>query len=240
MWKTEAHLSKRFFDTEMWNKRWIRLLKPEHKLFWVYLMGKCDHAGLWDVDIDLASFQLGVELNQEELLFIFQDKVKQVPDENKWFIPSFVFFQYGTLNPSNKVHFSVVQILKRYKIQAPCEEHIRGLQAPKDKDKDKEEDKAKKKEFEKLWKKYPRKKGKDRAYVHFTTQVRTPEDLININKAMNNYIAEIKRMKTEEQHVKHGSTWFNHNWKDDIDYKPPEQFSGKDATDNAEAERIFK
>jgi len=27
-------------------------------------------------------------------------------------------------------------------------------------------------------------------------------------------------MGTEEEHIKYGSTWFNHCWEDDIDYTP--------------------
>ena len=81
------------------------------------------------------------------------------------------------------------------------------------------------KAFEELWSRYPRKKGKERARGHFKAQVKTEEDLLKINKALDNYIAEIKRMGVEEEHIKHGSTWFNHNWEDDVTYKPPEKES---------------
>lgn len=75
-------------------------------------------------------------------------------------------------------------------------------------------------DFEKLWSKYPRKKGKDRARVHFFAQVKTPTDLENINIALDNYLAEIIRMGIKEEHIKHGSRWFNHYWEDDVTYKP--------------------
>jgi len=90
--------------------------------------------------------------------------------------------------------------------------------------------------FEKLWKTYPMKDGKIEAKKHFMASVHTIEDYQLIKKAQKNYLSCPRIAKG---FIKNGSTWF-HNWKDWIDYKPPEQFSGKDATDDAEAKRLFE
>ena len=77
--------------------------------------------------------------------------------------------------------------------------------------------------FENIWKCYPEKKGKHAAWLSFKTQVWTVDAVININKALKNYIADMARVR--ESHPDrawlHGSTWFNKRWEDYIDYKPP-------------------
>ena len=90
-------MAKRFIDTDMWSKKWIRLLDPKLKLFWVYLLSRCNHAGIYEVDLELASFQLKLELDEKEILNSFNGNIKPI-DKDKWFIPKFVEFQYGPLN----------------------------------------------------------------------------------------------------------------------------------------------
>ena len=80
------------------------------KLFWIYLLTDCDHAGIWDVDVERASFQLKVELDESEILKVFNRKI--VPFKpGKWFVPKFIDYQYGELNETNRAHNSVIKIL---------------------------------------------------------------------------------------------------------------------------------
>jgi len=218
-------MSKRFTSTDKWDKHWIHVLKPRHKLFWVYLLDKCDHAGIWEVNIELAEFQLGIKLDVPTLLSVFKDQIVVINNKSKWFIPGFIDFQYGVLKPDNRVHESVLSILSRYKIpkvQGPCKGLNRSLKGPMDKDKDKDIDKASEELFEELWKQYPRKNGKERARVLFHAQTRTAQDRKDITTALGNKLAEIKRLGTEEKYIQHGSTWFNHHWKDYVNCTLPE------------------
>jgi len=87
----------------------------------------------------------------------------------------------------------------------------------KEEEKDKEEDKEKDKEykktffnFEKIWSLYPSKVGKDSALKKFKSSVKTEQDYIDIQTALNNYINS-KRVKAG--YVQNGSTWFK-NWRD--------------------------
>ena len=77
-------------------------------------------------------------------------------------------------------------------------------------------------DFERVWKEYPEKKGKERAWYFFKGQVKTQEDFANINKALRNYIADAinKRKSFPELRLQYGSTWFNHYWKDWVDHTP--------------------
>ena len=106
-------MANRFTDTEKWRKQWVRSLNPKHKLFWVYILDECNHAGIWEPELDIASLRLGVTLDDKEILSVFGDKV-QVLKNGKWFIPNFVDFQYKTgLNPENRAHKSVIELLKK-------------------------------------------------------------------------------------------------------------------------------
>ena len=100
-----------------------------------------------------------------------------------------------------------------------------------DKEKEKEKEKEKKKKpsipeesiFSSLWEKYPNKDGKKTALIHFQASVITEEDIINIQKALDNYLAS-ERVK--KGYVKNGATWFN-NWRDWIDMKPAKRWDEK-------------
>ena len=72
-------------------------------------------------------------------------------------------------------------------------------------------------EFEFLWNKYPKKLGKKKAVSHFKASVSNEQDLKDIDKALNNYLDEIKYKKIQEDYIKHGSTWFN-QWRDYLMY----------------------
>ena len=126
-------MAKRFIDTGLFRKKWIRQLDPNMKLFWIYLLTDCDHAGIWDVDVERASFQLKVELDESEILKVFNRKI--VPFKpGKWFVPKFIDYQYGELNETNRAHNSVIKILTKYKLYKGL---TRGLQGPMDMDMDK-------------------------------------------------------------------------------------------------------
>lgn len=87
---------------------------------------------------------------------------------------------------------------------------------------DKELDKEKENQFEEIWEKYPGGVGKKKSLSYFKSSVLTDQDLININKALDNYIIS-ERVKNG--YIQNGPTWFN-NWKDWINYK--EKGHGKD------------
>jgi hypothetical protein len=150
-------MAKRFTDTEKWKKRFIRDLSKDYKLLWLYILDDCDHAGIWHIDLDVANIRLGVNTTIKEMKIAFSDKIIFFDGDEKIFIPNFIEFQYGTLNPKNRVHASIIQKLEKYKIsplQAPYDGAYNGA---KDKDKDKDKDKEKEKDkdedkeiFEKL------------------------------------------------------------------------------------------
>lgn len=93
-------------------------------------------------------------------------------------------------------------------------------QIPKD---DSQSVKAWKIHFDSVWAEYPEKKGKHAAWSHFKAQVKTPDDLASIRKALDNYKADMAKVRQvhPDRPWLHGSTWFNHRWEDFIDYQAP-------------------
>ena len=142
-------MAKRFTDTNKYRKPFIRGLQGAYKLLWDYLYHDCDHAGIWIKDFEIAQIFIGndMPINEQDALNYFNNgKERIIPFDNneKWFIPKFIYFQYGELNELNRAHKSVIDILKRYNLyeiylrglQGANDPLTRGLQGHKDKDKD--------------------------------------------------------------------------------------------------------
>ena len=134
-------MAKRFVETDLWKKKWYRTMPPRMKLFYFYLLTSCDHAGMYDVDLELAEFQIGMEVKQTDIDKHLKEHI-EVIKEDKWFIKKFPDFQYGELNPNVKAHASVIKILKKYNCLQRVSNPLASVQ-DKDKDKDKVKDKEK-------------------------------------------------------------------------------------------------
>jgi hypothetical protein len=125
-------MAKRFIDTEIFKDPKIRGLRGATKLLYIYMFCDCDHAGIWDVELDVAELRLGFSFDTEQVLEELSDHVEPISD-SKWYLKGFVRFQYGELNPENRAHKSVIDILNKHKIK-PLTSPSLGC---KDKDKDK-------------------------------------------------------------------------------------------------------
>ena len=124
-------MGKRFTDTEKWKKPFIRGLQAPYKLLWLYICDDCDHAGIWQVDIEVAQIRVGEKLDEQKALQFFGDKVIPIEGGTKWFIPSFIEFQYPSgLSENNKAHAGIIKILEKYQNQInefkPLESPLQG------------------------------------------------------------------------------------------------------------------
>jgi len=124
-------MAKRFMDNTIFEKQWFRKLPLRLKIVWFYLINKCNHAGVWECDIDLLSFQIGEVYELSEIMEAFGDNIVELGD-NKYYLSKFIEFQYGLpLNPSVRVHASVIKLLSKYNIDLD-----KSFIRLKDKDKD--------------------------------------------------------------------------------------------------------
>ena len=90
-------------------------------------------------------------------------------------------------------------------------------------------------DFEELWKLYPRKAGKAKAFKAYKSAIKQGATNEQIKQGILNYIQWIKEHKTQAEYIKHGSTFFNERcWNDelgsDIQHRP------KTCGDNKSAE----
>ena len=122
-------MSKRFTATDKWDDPWFFDLSNTNKLFWLYLLDNCNHAGIWQVNVKLVEFRIKDFVYEPEA---FKDRIVVLSPE-KWFIRKFVDFQYGELNKDNRAHQSVISILQK---EGAYKGHTSPLIGAKDKDKD--------------------------------------------------------------------------------------------------------
>jgi hypothetical protein len=137
-------MAKRFTDSEKWKKPFIKKLPMQYKLLWFYLLDDCNHAGVWQVDLEIAleiaSLRIGYNLNLKDCINALNEKIKVFDNGEKWFIKDFVEFQYGELNEKNRAHNSVITVLKKYNLLSLNKPLVSPLQEAKDKDKDKDKE----------------------------------------------------------------------------------------------------
>ena len=110
-------MAKRFIDTDLFKKRFIRGLKGAYKLLWVYIFCECDNAGIWEVDIEAAELFCGQKYDTNDLKKAFEGKIYFFNNDAKAFIPDFIEFQYGNeLNEKNPAHRSAIEKLSKYQL----------------------------------------------------------------------------------------------------------------------------
>lgn len=94
-------MAKRFIDTGFLDQKWIRKLSPTRKAFLIYLMLRCDNAGVIELDMEDAEFWIGQKIG-DPLQFLPAGYLIQVGDD-KFFMPKFLKWQYPNF-PHSKVH----------------------------------------------------------------------------------------------------------------------------------------
>lgn len=146
-------MAKRFTDSGKYKNKFIRSLQGPYKLLWDYLYHDCTHAGIWTVDFEIAQIYLGKDMpvNHDDALKFFnegEERIKVLKGGEKWLIVPFLDFQYGKLNPENRVHKSVITELEKYiKIKVL----LSPSKGAKDKDKVKDKDKEIEDKFTAFW-----------------------------------------------------------------------------------------
>lgn len=126
-------MGKRLIDTDIFKKGFVKSLPPNYKLLWLYIHNDCSHAGIWEVEIDVAELRLGITLDGDPTK-VFASEIVVFDNGSKWFIPSFIEFQYGELNPQNRVHNSVITILKSQNLEGAFKPRLSPVEGAKDKD----------------------------------------------------------------------------------------------------------
>lgn len=211
-------MAKRFTDTGKWKNKWFRTLPYKGKLLWLYLCDMCDIAGIWDKDLDLASFQLGFPVTDVDIRRLLGGKVAPLTD-TKCIVIGFIPFQYNQVKAGSKIEIGINKILIKYGLSVksldtlsiPYTKGIYTLQdQDQDQDKDQDQDCIKKEGgmgeenkpdqfslrsqlsdglFEQLWKLYPRHDDKSAARLRFDREIKTAEQCEALTRAITKYKA---------------------------------------------------
>lgn len=252
-------MAKRFTDTNKYKKPFTRGLKGAYKLLWDYLYHECDHAGIWIVDFEIAQMYLGADMKiskQKALEFFNADEIRVVEIDNgkQWFLPGFIEFQYGNLNPKNRVHESVISILNKHflleedlslKQFKPLISPFQGV-----KDKDKEKDKFKEQEkdkeqfpeieileqypFDVFWETYDKKVDRSNAEKKFSKLTEKEKALIW------EHAPKYVLSTPDKQYRKNPDTYLNNKcWNDEISTKNGNNGTGQQPTGQTNFERAM-
>lgn len=215
-------MAKRMTDTDKWKKPFFKLLAPSYKLAWLYITDQCDYAGVYDVEFDVLQMRTGISQGEAQVLDALAEKIVVFDSGKKWFIIGFNDFQYGELNPANRVHNAVLNTLDSYKKNKGLVCPIHGAkEKEKEKEKVKDKDKDKNDSFNK--------KVRHLDYVLLLpSEVETLKEymgeatMLSLIEELNNYIGSTGRQYKSHYHTLR--TWYRK--------RQPEKLSGTTAIVN--------
>lgn len=93
-------MAKRFIDTNLFNDEWFCELSKDCKLFFIYYITTCDHAGVLRLNKKLCEFQTG--LKSLETVIKELGNCLVTVKEGLYFMPKYIKFQYPNF-PKSKV-----------------------------------------------------------------------------------------------------------------------------------------
>lgn len=135
-------MAKRFIDTKLFDDSWFLELSNEAKIFFIYFITKCDHAGILDLSKSKLKFETKIN-SIETVLKQFKNRLIKLRD-NYYFMPAFVKFQYRELSEKSPAQRSVINRLKEFNLinknNTVIKQLGKSLQTLQDKEKDKDMD----------------------------------------------------------------------------------------------------
>lgn len=94
------NMAKRFIDTELFNDEWFCELSKDAKLFFIYYITNCDHAGILKLNKKLFEFQTSIK-DIDKVIKEMGNKLILIKD-SVFFMPGYLKFQYPDF-PKSKV-----------------------------------------------------------------------------------------------------------------------------------------
>lgn len=190
-------MGKRFTDTDKWTKQWFGDLSIREKVLWLYCCDACDAAGIADFSTKFFSVSVGFPVKKETLDKAFGDRIVWL-ESSKFFIPSFIEFQYGQLTEACKPHKPIIKELEKLGLLVMengkgtvrvLKGYSKGINTLEEKEKEKEQEKetkgvvGEKEPFDEFWTVYPKQRigNKDKARAAFVQAVKrtgkTPQEI---------------------------------------------------------------
>ncbi len=108
-------MGKRFIDTGLFDDSWFMDLSKDCKIMWLYLITKCDHAGIIDLNEKLCKIQTGIT-DVSQTIKLLGNRCHSVK-EQYYFIPKFIFYQYPNFpNSLAKAQLSAIDRLNQFNL----------------------------------------------------------------------------------------------------------------------------
>lgn len=225
-------MAKRFTDTTKWKRPWFRALGLHAKVLWQYICDDCDHAGIWIADFDLVSFQVGFKTDDSKLKDWLGDKLVRI-NGDRFFVPSFLEFQYGAKDNHFRAKVSAYRKLSELglvdesgSLKDLTNSYLRaseelpnsiGISIGKGKgisNTGSAEGAAALVDYERAYKLYPKKVGKSGGVERLKKLCPMKSDLDAFVTAMGAYVANCKSTDT---FFKQFDTFVNSQWRDWLD-----------------------
>lgn len=109
---------KRFTETNKWRDPWFRKLSLNSKALFLWLVDNCDNAGVIELDLHAASFDIGEPVDEHHLAEL-KGRLQTLANGKLWVI-KFIPFQYGaSLSAKCVPHLRVIELLQSHNIQYP-------------------------------------------------------------------------------------------------------------------------
>ena len=112
----------RLFDTELFNQEWFGELSPRLKLLYIYVLMKCDCAGVLELNLRRFTFDINCPdspVTREEIFNSFGKRILPVggtaQDASKAIIPDYIRFHYGPRLINDRRHNIHRAVVKRIK-----------------------------------------------------------------------------------------------------------------------------
>jgi hypothetical protein len=106
-------MGKRFIDTGLFDDPWFMDLSKDGKIGWMYLLTKCDHAGIIEINEKLFKVMTGIN-SLETVIKELGNRIIYLRD-SYFFIPKFIQYQYPDFPKSNvKAQFGAIKRLREF------------------------------------------------------------------------------------------------------------------------------
>lgn len=106
-------MSKRFTDTELWDKEWFMTLSLKQKCIVKFIRDKADLCGVWSPNFVIASAYIGEKITEKDVLSINKGNQFRKLANGKIYCVGFVEFQYGNvLSEKSPIHKKIIGLLE--------------------------------------------------------------------------------------------------------------------------------
>ena len=122
-------MANRFLDTNYYKSPFVRGLKGALKSLYSFIICDCDGAGVWGLDLEVASLYIGFPITKQEFVENFVDTAKARDiGNNRYFFPDFIEHQYPQgLQDTNPAHKNFIITLQKFNL---IDENLDVIEAP--------------------------------------------------------------------------------------------------------------